>query len=130
MNENPQNFDGAEMKMPTNAEVQPEPSKLINGPLLLMLTVLLVMVLTAMYMWFSTMTNDASVQQTSDRPTALENNEPESTTAEAQTDTMLTTSSSDEISAIQADIAATNLDNLDTEMIAIEAQMDASLQSN
>lgn len=109
-----------------------EPSTLINGPLLLMLTVLLILILGAMYFWFGTLATTAPTPatQTTERPTVDENNEPESTTAEAQAETMLTTSTSDEISAIEADIEATDLEGLNAEMLAIEAEMDAPPQSN
>lgn len=120
-------------EQPTTNEakiVTPKTDTLINGPLLLMLTVLLVLILTAMFYWFTTMTDDRPVTQAIERPSALENNEPESTTAEAQTEIMLTTSTSDTISAIEADLGATSFDSLDAEMIAIEAELDISLQNN
>jgi hypothetical protein len=133
MNEQ-QNGINEEMKAPVTEKSTThieQSDTLINGPLLLMLTVLLVLILSAMYYWFSTMSTPVNpVSPTVERPTVEENNEPESTTAEAQTETMLTTSPSDDLNAIEADLATTNLENLDTEMIAIEAEMNASMQSN
>ena len=51
-----------------------------------------------------------------------------STTAEAQTEATETTSTSDEISAIEADIEATDLESLDAELNAIDAEIEAALQ--
>lgn len=117
--------------MPENTDTQqatPEStSDIINGPLLAILAVLLVAILGGMYYWFGTMATPAP-EPVIERPTPEQNNEPESTTAEAQTDTMLTTSPSDEISAIEADIEATDLDNLDAELQAIDAELEAALQ--
>jgi uncharacterized protein HemX len=124
-------FEGEEMKMPENTATQQAASEstndIINGPLLVVLAVLLVAILGGMYYWFSTMTTPAP-EPVIERPTPEQNNEPESTTAEAQTDIMLTTSPSDEITAIEADIEATDFDNLDAELQAIDAELEAALQ--
>lgn len=129
-------FTGAEMKMPENvdlpAEEQNTPSNknLISGPVLLVLAVVLIGILAGMYYWFTTLTVDTTPvvpDSPVERPSAEANNEPESTTAEAQADTMLTTSSSDELTAIEADIEATNLDSLDAELEAIDAELNAEL---
>jgi uncharacterized protein HemX len=127
-NTNEPNFEGEEMKMPENTDAQPEAkreSSVVNGPLLLVLTLLLVLILGGMYYWFATLTTNEI--QTPERPIAEQNNEPESTTAEAQTETMQAVSTSDEISAIEADIEATNLDSLDSELNAIDAELEAGL---
>ena len=125
------NFEGEEMKMPENTDAQPETkpeSSIVNAPLLITLTVLLILILGGMYYWFSTLTTTpAEITPAVERPTAAQNNEPESTTAEAQTEVLQTTSTSDEISAIEADLEATDLDSLDAELGAIDAEMDAAL---
>lgn len=123
-------FEGEEMKMPEStgpqtAEERPE-STVINGPLLIILAVLLITILGGMYYWLSTLTPTPAPEVM--RPTAEENNEPESTTAEAQADMMGVVSPSDEIEAIEADLDATNLDSLDAELQAIDAEIDAALQ--
>ncbi|NCN11976.1 hypothetical protein GW937_01485 [Candidatus Kaiserbacteria bacterium] len=127
------NYEGLEMKMPENADQQPSEavtkSTVINGPILLILTLLLVLILGGMYYWFSTLTT-TPVTPTPEvvRPTPGQNNEPESTTAEAQTDMTLVTSPSDELSTIEADLEATNLDGLDAALQNIETELDAALQ--
>jgi len=123
------NFEGEPMKMPENngyEPVQAEKSEVVNGPLLLILTVLLIVILGGMYYWFSTL-NSAIPEPAVTRPTPEMNNEPESTTAEAQVETMQAVSTSDELSAIEADVEATNLDTLDAEMNAIDAELDAAI---
>lgn len=126
------NFEGEEMKMPENTDVQATSeetkSSIVNGPLLIILALLLVLILGGMYYWFGTMTTTPEPTPEITRPTAEENNEPESTTAEAQTDMMLVTSPSDEITAIEADLETTNMDSLDAELQAIDAEIEASLQ--
>lgn len=124
------NFEGEEMKMPENTDAQVEvkqSSSVVNGPLLIILAVLLVIILGGMYYWFSTLTPDTQPAPVVERPTVEENNEPESTTAEAQVETMQAVSTSDEISAIEADLEATDLDSLDAELEAIDAELEAAL---
>lgn len=127
-------FEGEDMKLPENTDAQvqatPESTSVINGPLLIGLTVLLVLILGGMYYWFSTLSEQAAAvpePTPAERPTAEENNEPESTTAEAEVETMQALSPSDEISAIEADLEATNLETLDVELDAIEAELDAAM---
>ena len=126
------NLDGEEMKLPENIDVQQvtqEQSSVINGSLLLLLTLLLLAILGGMYYWFGTMTtSNTQNAPVAERPTAEQNQEPESTTARAQADSLLTTSPSDELGAIEADIEATDLDSLDLELQAIEAEFEAARQ--
>lgn len=127
------NLDGEEMKLPENTDLQQkpreEPTTVINGPLLLVLTLLLLAILGGMYYWFGTIsTSQIEISPIAERPTAEQNQEPESTTAKAQTDNLLTTSPSDELSAIEADIEATDLNSLDIELQAIEAEFEAAQQ--
>ncbi len=125
------NFEGEEMKMPENSApitAQEAPrNTAVNAPLLLILTVLLIVILGGMYYWFSklNMESQAPTPAPIERPTAEENNEPESTTAEAQTEVIQTTSTSDELDAIISDLEATDLDSLESELEAIEAEIDA-----
>jgi len=126
------NYEGEPMKMPENSrstEANVEKSSVINTPILFTLGILLLVILGGMYYWFSTLEDAQTIPTpTVERPTAEENNEPESTTAEAQAGTMLTTSTSDEIEAIEADIEGTNLETLDAELDAIDAELDASMR--
>ncbi len=125
------NFEGEEMKMPENTSVQTKEDtkhSIINGPLLLILAFLLVAILAGMYYWFNVLNKPVEpVPVPVERPTAEENNEPESTTAEAETEVMEVTSTSDEITAIEADLEATDLDGLDAELQAIDAELEAAL---
>lgn len=123
-------FEGAEMKYPQNSQIEPaEPAnKLVSGPVLLFLALLLIAVLAGMYYWFMTLSNPnepAPAPAAAERPTAAENNEPESTTAEVQTESLQVLSTSDEIDAIEADLESTDLDELDTELTTIEAELEA-----
>ena len=136
MNEeqNTPNFEGEEMKMPENSTFSsPEPeakrNNVVNAPLLFILTLLLIVILGGMYYWFGKLNMEAQqpLPAPTERPSAEENNEPESTTAEAQTEVIETTSTSDEVTAIEADLESTDLDSLDAEMNAIEAEIDAAL---
>ena len=99
-----------------------------NGPILILLVVLLIAILGGMYRWFVILNNDVPTINAGLRPSAAENNEPESTTAEARAEAMGVVSSSDEIPAIEADIESTDLDTMESELDAIEAELDAALQ--
>jgi len=122
-----------EMKMPEenfgNTGAPPENTSHL-GVILGILIVILILILGGLYLWGSTIQkgHDVEVAPTADRPTAEENNEPESANAEADVETMQALSTSNEIEAIEADIESTNLDQLDAELDAIDAELDAALQ--
>ena len=129
---------GEEMKMPETAvskDTSPAPSTApLNGIIILILILLLVFILGGLYMWFSQLMMGDSPSTTQpapvvERPTAEENNEPESTTAEAAVETQQALSTSDEIAAIEADLEATDLDALDAELNAIDAELEAALNA-
>jgi len=123
-------FSGEEMKMPENSTPVQTPSKsVLTGPIILLLGLLLLGVLAGLYLWFSNLngTPEPVPDPVVERPTPEENNEPESATAEAQTENLGTMSTSDEISAIEADIEATDIESLDAELEAIEAELDAAI---
>lgn len=127
------NWEGEEIKLPENADIQPEvveKQSIVNGPLLMGLAFALIAILAGLYYWFNILNTvpEIPVTPTVTRPTAEENNEPESTTAEAQTESAQVVSTSDEVTAIEADLEATNLDEIDAELNAIEAELDAALQ--
>lgn len=126
-----------EMKMPENSVASHaivEPSQTpVNGIIIAILALLLVSILAGMYYWFSQLTNQprtTTLPTPVERPTAEENNEPESTTAEAAVETQAALSTSDEIAAIEADIEATDLDSLDAELNAIDAELEAALNES
>lgn len=123
-------LSGEEMKMPENSNPPSEtggdtPSP-VNGIVIAILALLLIFILGGMYYWFSQLTIEAEAPA-AERPTAEENNEPESTTAEAAVETQTALSTSDEIAAIEADIAATDLESLDAELNAIDAELEAAM---
>lgn len=80
--------------------------------------------------WWAHLGEETSPVSTplAERPTAAENNEPESTTAKAQVETMQTVSPSDSLSAIESDIENTQLNSLGAELEAIEAELEAALE--
>lgn len=126
MNEKP-NVDNLKMHMPEGSLAIPEggsEQRIANGPILVLLIVLLILIIGGMYWWYTKLQGEPFLP-TPTRPTAEQNNEPESTTAEAQTETMQAVSTSDEINAIEADLETTNLDSLDTELQAIESELNA-----
>lgn len=134
-NNNEPTISEQEVKMPeeqfgTTAEEAngEKPSHL--GAVLGALIVILVLLLGGLYLWGTTLNKYEPIPTVTptERPTPEQNNEPESTKAEAEVKTMQTVSTSDEISAIEADIDSTNLDELDAELNAIDAELDTVLQ--
>ena len=113
----------------TTPDMSTEKGHRISGPILVLLVMTLLMVLGLLYLWFATiqmrMTDDTTITT---RPTAEENNEPESTTAEAQAGSFQVVSNSDDINAIDADLESTNLDALDAELTTIDAELNATAQ--
>ena len=128
---------GEEMKMPETANTTPQataPSASpLGGIIIVILVFLLIVILGGLYLWFAELMNGSRSTPTTptlpaiERPTAEENNEPESTTAEAAVETQAALSTSDEIAAIEADIEATDLDSLDAELNAIDAELEAAI---
>ncbi|MEM9336994.1 MAG: hypothetical protein AAGA35_04020 [Patescibacteria group bacterium] len=139
MSDNNQNihepdFSNEEMKMPEGAAVPETEEKISDkspfGIVIVVLVVLLLAILAGLYFWYSSLVNQpVAVPAPTERPTAEENNEPESTTAEAQADTLNVVSTSDELQAIEADIESTDLDSLDAELEAIDAELEAALEA-
>ena len=115
----------SEMKMPAGS-IDPTTEKSSMGIILGVLIVVLVLILGGLYLWGTTLQQAAPAPTPVERPTAEENNEPESENAEADVETLETVSSSDEIAAIEADLDATDLDALDAELQAIEAELNAA----
>ncbi len=102
-----------------------------NGPILVLLIILLLAILGGMYRWFVLLDNDIPAISAGLRPSAEENNEPESTSAEARAEAMGVVSNSNEIPAIEADIESTlELDSLESDLNAIEAELDAALEES
>lgn len=99
-----------------------EPSHL--GVTIGILITLLAMVFIGLYIWGQMMASETiPTGPTIQRPTAAENNEPESTTAEARTEVLNVVSTSDELSAIEADLEATMMGDIESDISAIEAEL-------
>jgi hypothetical protein len=95
------------------------------GPILGVLIVVLILILGGLYLWGSMLSqsgNEARVERT------IPNNEPETPRAAADAQILNTTSSSNELDAIYADLESTNLDSLETELGQVETEMSASMQ--
>lgn len=87
----------------------------------------LIILAIGLFFWYRAMTAVPAPLPAPVRPTAEMNNEPESTTAEAQTESFGAMSQSDEIGAIEADLESTNLDSLENELIQIETELEAQM---
>jgi hypothetical protein len=113
-----------EMKMPEEqfgGFTQEEKSSHL-GVILGVLIVVLMLILGGLYLWSTSLQEEQPViVPDTERPTAEENNEPESNNAEADAQALETTSTSDEIDAIEADIQSSNIDTVDSDMTAIDA---------
>lgn len=96
-----------------------------KGMTIVMLFVALVVILIGLVYWYQAMNKEVPAQEIPVRPTYETNNEPESTTAEAQVDSFGVMSTSDELGTIEADLESTNLDSLEAEMIQIEEELQA-----
>lgn len=125
-------FSKDELKMPEERFGVTESHEKTSyvGIILGVLIVVLMLILAGLYMWSQLLQNQspAVVPQESARPTAEQNNEPESTNAEADVQVLQTMSTSDEISTIESDLDSTNLDGIDAELTAIDAELDAAMQ--
>lgn len=125
-------FSKDELKMPEERFGVTESHEKTSyvGIILGVLIVVLMLILAGLYMWSQLLQNQspAVVPQESAQPTAEQNNEPESTNAEANVQVLQTMSTSDEISTIESDLDSTNLDGIDAELTAIDAELDAAMQ--
>jgi hypothetical protein len=127
------NFDGEEMKLPNGAvskSVTEAPASTLPGFGVIIggLFILLVLICGGLAYWYFMVMPPTPAPTVPLRPTPEMNNEPESTTAEAQAESLGVVSTSDEIDALEADLESTNLGSLDAELSAIEAEMEAALQ--
>lgn len=96
-----------------------------NGIIIIILFLILGAISAGLFYWYK-LGNIPVVVETTMRPTYETNKEPESTTAKAQVDTLGVMSTSDELGAIEADLESTSLTNLDTELIPIDQELEAS----
>jgi hypothetical protein len=92
------------------------------GPILGVLVLILALILGGLFLWGSILN-----KQVSEPVVEIPNNEPETPRAIADAQILDTTSPSDELSAIQADLESTNLELLDQDFQAMDAELDAAL---
>jgi len=126
------NFEGEEMKLPTlSTTLVPAPAKnqsLLSWPMIVLLFLILLAILGGLYYWYLLVTKPEMLD-TLLRPTAEQNNEPESTTNEARTGATDVVSTSDEPEAIRADLESTQFEDIDTLAAPIESELNAAVQA-
>ncbi len=93
-------------------------ASLTRGIIIGVLVLVLALILCGFYLWGSQIARETPIPFTP--PT---NNEPETPRADADIQILKTVSDSDEISAIEADLGSTNLDELDKELPLIERDL-------
>lgn len=95
------------------------------GIILGILIVVLIILLGGVYMWGEIVqkNENQSPQPTVTRPTTEENNEPESTNAEADVETLGAMSTSDELDAIEADLGSTIISDPEADLTAVETEL-------
>jgi hypothetical protein len=128
--ENEPRFEGEEMRLPTGATARTEnPAHTeTKGIFIVVLGLALIVILAALFMWYKASLEVTTPGIVPTRPTLETNKEPETTTATAQTESFGAMSTSDEISAIEADLESTNLDTLESELTQIDTELEASAQ--
>ena len=119
------------MRLPTVQAGRPietsTSTSILSLPIIILLVLILVAILGGFYYWYTLVMKEVTAAPVTTRPTVEQNNEPESTTAEARTQTADVVSTSDELSAIRADVDSTHLEDLDTEIPAIESELNAAI---
>jgi cytoskeletal protein RodZ len=119
--------DYTELKLPEDSFFSAEPTTStisVRTVILILLVVFLIAILASLLWWGYQLQQQASTLPLSaERPTAAMNNEPESTTAEAELEAMSALSPSDELDAIANDLAATENVDFTRELNAIAAEL-------
>jgi len=110
-----------EMEMPSPHIAESHHSHV--AAILGVLIIMLVLILIGLYLWGGILSEEQAVID----ETPIVNNEPETPRAEADVQIYETLSPSDELEAIEADLDGTNLDTLDADLNAIEAELNAAL---
>jgi hypothetical protein len=93
------------------------------GPILGVLILILALILGGLFLWGSML-----AEKEAPMLPPIVNNEPETPRAEADAQIFETTSPSDDLGAIEADIESTNLDLLDQDMQAIDSEFNTSYE--
>jgi hypothetical protein len=105
------------------AQTAPRQRNSIHGGIVIGLVLALCALLYGLYLWSTSVTVEQPSTDFATRPTAEQNNEPESTTVEARTETLQAVSTSDEVDAISADLDATLFPDMSADFAAIEAEL-------
>jgi hypothetical protein len=120
-------FTKEELKMPRERfgekiDQEQEPPS-VAGIVLSILIVILILILGGLYMWGAEIQralNTPEALPTNSRPTPAQNNEPESTNAEAAVESLNAMSTSNEIAPMQADLESTLIESGETNLNAID----------
>lgn len=109
--------------MPAKAFTSTKPA--VHHWILISLAALLVLILIGLVAWLVFLQQSKPVPMPeATRPTVEENDEPESTTAEATTETIQVMSPSTELTSIQVDLEATRIDPLTEAFAGIDATIE------
>lgn len=100
------------------------------GIILGVLIIILMCILAGLYMWGESLKKNEKPQvgAESTRPTAEQNNEPESTNAEADVETLKTLSPSNELDAIEADLGSTQIPEVEPKLTTIDSSIQSEVQ--
>ncbi len=94
------------------------------GIIIWLLIGVLALLLIGLFLWYRSLeTQTVRAPLDATRPSAAENQEPESRNAVVDVDTFRTMSNSDELKTIDADLESTRLDSLAAEQTAIENEL-------
>lgn len=95
------------------------------GPILGALLIVLVLILGGLYLWGSMLSQEATVSQSGRN---IPNNEPETPRADADKQILNTVSSSNDLDAIETDLASTVLESAESELSEIDRELERSAQ--
>ncbi len=121
------NMDGVEMKLPEENFLSTEPTtKKVSGKPILLVGIILILIgiLGGLLWWgseFIELPESFTPVSVSIRPTAEENDEPESNNAEADVQIIRTVSPSSDPAAIEADLVGSNIEALDSDLQTIDS---------
>ena len=114
------------LKMKSSLFDSNAPIRKFVAPIIIGLFITLGLILAGLYYWYSISIKQTTIDQNPTRPTLETNKEPETRTATAQVESLTVMSTSDELSAVEADLLSTDLDSLDTEINQINAELEAA----
>jgi len=123
-------FEGDKMKMPSeivSTSTENGAGGETRGIFIVVLFLALLVILAGLFYWYYTSIQTPVVTTEPTRPTLETNKEPETTTAAAQVESYGAMSTSDELTAIEADLESTNLDSLDAELLQIDTELEAAV---